>query len=308
MRRFIPYFTDLRDPADVLYWPLQAATIKALPGEAKVSHLRELLTATSRLRRTDSNLAHRSERDLQQALLDWDAVSEAVAVTIITEMSGSQVNREIYSYARSWLADKARNPDRELLTVLGNLGDRVPESPPELAELAEGNRKIAQFLKLATSDKIGEARTRSLAIKIVCEADPTVVKLRAAEVIDALSYDRDLAADVFARFPSRGKLFPVPELITVIAGRFVGLTELEDRVQCALWLFHIYTHPHMPSRRATRLSKELREFLSVVTGASGAKNAEKWRAEVRERLGHDDLRDKWDELFPKHGLNWTLRS
>ena len=307
MRRFIPYLTGLTDPADPLYWPLQAAAIKALRGEEKVALLRKLLTATTRLRRADPSLSYRAEKDLQQALLDWDAVNEAVAVTIITEVSGSQVNPEIYSYARNWLADKARNPDRALLTVLGDLGDRVPGSPPELANLADGNTKVAQFLKVARGDKISEQRTRSVAIKIICEANPTVVKLRAAEVIDALSHDEDLAADVFAKLPPRGKLSPVPALIAVIGERFAELTELEDRVRCALWSFRIYTHPFLPSKRRGLVAREIREFMSVITGASGTKHADKWRAEVRERLEHDDLRDQWDELFPKHGPARTLR-
>jgi hypothetical protein len=308
MRRVFPYLRELNDPVDPLYWPLQAASIKALPGPEKVIRLRKMLASADLLRRTDQNLALRAEQALQRALLDWDAVDEGVAITIITEVSASQVNQEIYSYAQSWLAGKARNPDRDLLTVLQNLGDRIPASPPELAELADGNRKVAQFIKAATGDSIGQPRTRVIAIKNVCEADPVVVKILAAEVIDALSYDPDLAADVFARFPSRSKKeSPIPTLIQAVDSRFGELAEFEDRVQCALWAFQIYAHPHLSDTRRGWMAKEIRKFQSLIIAAEGAKSADNWRAVVRERLASGDLRDQWDSLLPKQGPNWVFR-
>jgi hypothetical protein len=309
VRRLASFFGAAKDPDDVLYWPLQAVRVSALTADRKIAYLRSLLASASRLRRKDANLGARAVRELQEALLDWGAVNEAVAVTIITEVSGSQVNPEIYGYARSWLADKARNPDQELLTVLASLGDRVPSGSPELADLADGNRKLTRFLDITSGDKIHEQRMRSTAIKLVCEASPAVVRLRADEVVEALSRDPDLAADTFARFPARGKQSPVGALIALAGTRFGELKDPEDRVQCALWLFHIYTHPDMPSRRREMVAREIRQFPSVISAASGGKSADKWRAEVGERLGRDGLRDQWEALFPRHGgLTWTFRS
>jgi hypothetical protein len=63
----------------------------------------------------------------------------------------------------------------------------------------------------------------------------------------------------------------------------------------------------LSENRVRLLVKELRQFQDSIAAASGAKSAEKWRAEVRGRLQHDDDRAQWDQLFPKHGLTWTLR-
>lgn len=306
LRRFIPYFGGLSDPANVLYWPLQAAAIKEMTGQAGVAHLRKLLTGAERRRRADPNHGYRAERDLQQTLLDWDAVNESIAVTIITEISGSQVNPEIYRYAHDWLARKARKPDLELLNTLSDLGDRVPGSPPELAELAAANQQITQFVNLAASSKIGETRTWNMAVKAVREADPVVTTLRAVEVIETLSQNRDLAIEVFAQLP-RGKRSAVPALLAEVVRQFAALTEPADRVQCALWLFYIYLNPALSENRVRLLVKALRQFQDAIAAASGAKSAEKWRAEVRSRLRHDDELAWWDQLFPKHGLTWTLR-
>jgi hypothetical protein len=302
LRRFAPHFTGRAKPGDALYWPLEAATIKATAGERGIARLRELLTTTERLRRTNPNAGHRAERALQQALLDWDAVDEAVALTLITTLAASQVNQGIYSHATSWLAKKVRHPDLELLSTLNNLGDRVPDSPPELAELAAGNRKVTQFISLAAGDKINEARTRNTAINAVCGADPVVVTLRAAEIVDTLSRDQSLAADVFRHFPPKRRS-PVPTLIAEVRERFGCLDELEAQVQCALWFFDIYMHPDIPEKWLSLMYDEFRKFQS----ASGAKNAEKWRAEARDRLQHDEELFRWDQLFPKHGMPWNFR-
>jgi hypothetical protein len=306
LRRFIPYFGGLSDPANVLYWPLQAAAIKGMASEAGVTHLRKLLAGTERRRRTDPNHGYRAERDLQQMLLDWDAVNESIAVTIITEISGSQVNPEIYRYAHDWLAQKARRPDLELLKTLSDLGDRVPNSPPELAGLAAANQQVTQFVNLAASSKIGETRIRNMAVKAVREADPIVITLRAAEVINTLSLNQSLAVEVFTQLP-RGRRSAVPALLAEVSRQFAALTEPEDRVQCTLWLFAIYRNPALSDSRVRLLVKELHRFQDAITAASGAKSAEKWRAEVRSRLRHDDELGMWDQLFPKHGLTWTLR-
>jgi len=68
----------------------------------------------------------------------------------------------------------------------------------------------------------------------------------------------------------------------------------------------IYVHPSLSSTRQGWLAEEISKFPRAVN-AAGGKNADKWRAEVRERLGRDDLRDEWDALFPKHGISWSFR-
>jgi hypothetical protein len=308
IRRFMPHLRAAIGPDDPLYWPLQAAGMKDLPGEKKIAHLRKLLDYTSRLRRADPNQGYRAEKDLQQALLDWGVVNESVAVAVLTEVSGSQVNPEIDRYARGWLTDQLRKPNRELLTVLENLGDRVPAAPSGLAELAAGNKKVTQFIRAVTSGKISQPNTRSRAISNICDASIVVLKLRAAEVIDVLS-DAELAGDVLATFPHhRDKnASPVPVLIAAIGKRFRELTTFEDQVDWAIWTLRIYLHPSLSSTRQGWLGEELSKFPRAVNAAGGTKNADKWRAEVRERLGRDDLRDEWDALFPKHGISWSFR-
>jgi hypothetical protein len=307
VRRFIPYFSGLIGAEDPLYWPMQAAAITSLSDERQVPHLRKLLAWIDDLRKTDRPGASRALKGLQDALLDWDAASEPIAVTILTSASGgSQVIPEIADRARNWLAVRARQPDRAFLADLEKLGDRVPASPPELAEIADGNRKVTQFLAAVESGKVSQDRTRSLAVKSICRAHPTVMKLRAAEVISALRTDPDLAIEVLETLPDNGKKVAAT-LVTEIGKRFGRLTEFDDQVEWALWAFLIYADRRVPEASAGLLHGAIRKFPGAVN-ASGGKGADKWRAEVRGRLGRDDLRESWDSLFPKHGITFTFRS
>ncbi len=303
IRKFVPHFNRTLNHQDPLHWPMQAAGITLLPAHEQVPHVQGLLKWIDDLRKVDRTAASRALRDMQKALVDWDAVTEPIAATILTSVSGeSQVIPEIADLARNGLARKARTPDRNLLEDLDKLNDRVPASSPELVDIAEGNKKVKQFLAAVESGRISQQRSRGLALKAICEADPIVVGLKAPEVIDALRTDTDLAIDFFLHFPRNKKTSPFPKLIEMIGKRFAALATSEQQVEYALWAFQIYADPEVyKMSRAALLQKELQRFPDAVV-LDRAKNPDKWRTEVRDRLRHNDLQEMWDSLFHKYNL------
>jgi hypothetical protein len=302
LRRFVPYLRSI-DPTSPLFWPLQAAAIKGLPPERQAGRVRELLAEATRLREERGPDFDQADLELQQALVDWNADNEQVAVAILIEHPPSRVLPRIGEQARMWLEDHASHPDEDLLKVLRGLDGRSRAVlPPRLAEICDGDDRVTEFITAAAGVEITPRRATALADKIR-DADQAVLVIRMGEVLAVLAYDSHLAGAVYARIPRdsrHGK--PVSELKKLLIYRLGTLTAFEDQVAAAVWCVQVLAYEHLSSRRIERICDVLREFQAIVIRARGTKEADKWRAEVRRRLGRDDLRDLWEKVIPPSNL------
>jgi hypothetical protein len=297
--RFVGYFTDLKDPADPLYWQKQAIEIRQASDDRKDERLRQLLNDIARWRKTSPGQADRAERDLQQALLDWNAVTEAIAVVISAEISESRVKDEIKDKARSWLTDKANRPDAEFLRVLRVLHNRSPFAPSSrLAELAEGDKKIELFLRHAAGEKARTASGIDAAAKALANADDTVIVIRCDDIVTAIYANPDLAVAVFKALPAGPSIKPrkaIKELVKSLREDVADPTlTLDDRVAFAVWLVTVLTPlPEGKYKLLYEVLKRLHEAVS--SGKGGARESDKWVDEVRKSLP-DDLANQWERL------------
>jgi hypothetical protein len=307
LSRFVPYLSGI-DPTSPLYWPLQAAAVKSLQPERQADLVRELLAASTRLREDHGPDFAQADVDFQQALLDWDAAGEQVAVAILIEHPPSRVLRQISDRATRWLADHASHPDEDLLKVLRGLGGRSRAGlPSRLAEIGDSDDKITEFISVATSAELPPSRVVALA-ETFRDIDQAVLVIRMAEILDVLLRDVNLAGPVYANLPKDNRSGrPASELRKLLIERFSAVTAFEDQVRWAIRCFYIQTYNRMSSRRIARMCEVLLEFQVVVIRARGAKEADKWRTEVRRRLARDDLRDQWDKIIPPSNLR-TMRS
>lgn len=301
MARFLPYFTDLNDPADPLYWHQQALEIRKATDEQKDERLRQLLAAIVKWRKANPGKADRAEKDLQQALLDWNAVTEGVAVVISAEISESRVRDEIKDKARGWLTDKASKPDPDFLRLLRVLHNRSPfPAESRLGELAEGDRKVELFLRQASGENDGRGRKGNAleaAAKTLAKADDAVVVIRATDVLNVISGNPDLAAAVFTALPMGPPIKPrkaIRELVKRLRELAGQPRALDDQIEFGAWLVEVLAP--LPDAKFKPLYEVLTRLHDTVSsGKGGARESDRWIDEVRKTLP-DSLVSEWDRL------------
>jgi hypothetical protein len=296
--RFVAYFTDLKDPADPLYWQKQAIEIRQAADEQKDERLRQLLNDIAKWRKTNPGQADRAEKDLQQALLDWNAVTEAIAVVISAEISESRVKDEIKDKARSWLTDKASQPDADFLRVLRVLHNRSPFPPSSrLGELAEGDKKVELFLRHASGEKARKDSGIDAVAKALSKADDAVIVIRVGDIVDAISANADLAVAVLMALPAGTAIKPrkaIKELVRRLRALAAQPMTLDERVEFAVWLVEVLNPlPDGKYKQLYEVLKRLHEAIS--NGKGGARESDRWVDEVRKSLP-DDLANEWDRL------------
>jgi hypothetical protein len=304
--RFMPYFPGMTDPEDPLYWPMQAATIKTLPARDQVARVAVLLTAIGKLRRGGPAQADRAEKNMQQALLDWDALTEEIAVKILTDVSQSRVNPQVYGYARDWLEKAAKAPNAQLLSVLRGLGQRasLPTSP-QLYDLMEGDKRVDQFLRHAAGGKVDAA------VRALCDASDAVMVIRAEEILDALAENMELAAEVYLQLPKSSPTRSrkaVPELTDKLGKRTSQLQTFNDKVNFALWCLCILARPELSSRRRQGLEAVLEGLYQAISGGKGgSKESERWMDEVRKSVRDEAQAETWNSLAQHLTSRWRIR-
>jgi hypothetical protein len=297
--RFVPYLTDLKDPADPLYWQKQAIEIRQAADEQKDERLRQLLADIAKWRKTSPGQADRAEKDLQQALLDWNAVTEAIAVVISAEISESRVKDEIKDKARNWLTDKASRPDAEFLRVLRVLHNRSPfPRSSRLGELAEGDKKVELFLNHASGEKARKSSGVDAAARALAGADDAVLVIRIGDIVDAISASADLAVAVFMALPAGPAIKPrkpFKELIRRLRELAAQPMTPDDRVKFAVWLVEVLTP--LPEGKYGQLYNAVLKRLheAIINGKGGARESDRWADEVRKCLP-DDLANEWERL------------
>jgi hypothetical protein len=293
---FVDYFPDLHDPADPLYWQKQALEIRRAADEQKDDRLRHLLDNIAKWRKTHPDQADRAEKDLQRALLDWNAVTEGIAVVISSEISESRVMDEIKDKARNWLTDKASKPDADFLRLLRVLHNRSPfPSGSRLGELADGDRKVELFLRQAGDEKVRKVSGADAAAKALARTDDGVLVIRADDIADAISGNETLAVAVFMAFPTSVAMKPrkaIRELVKKLRAFAAQPMPLDERVEFAVWLVSVL-HP-LPDNKYKLLYEVLKDLHDAIgNGKGSAKESDRWVDGVRKSLP-DGLVDDWD--------------
>jgi hypothetical protein len=298
--RFRGLFDVPVDYADGLYCHLQAAGIAGLAGEHRLARLDAALDEIARLP-ADSPEAAEAARAFQRALLAWQLADADVAITILERLP-SHVDPRIGQRANSFLTAAEAKPDTGLLDMLYNLhanGWRPPSG--KLGDLLDGEQRVRNFLKLAERADIVTANPFSQAVKLISDADGTVVQLRAAALVDAMlsTPNADLLGTVLATYPTthegRGKPKPVGTLTRLLGERLAAATD-DEPARITVRLLMTMTLPRLKRDQPKR-----RNSLEVLWRGYDArlnpKDAKRYRAAVRAALapGSDELR-LWDEL------------
>lgn len=220
----------------------------------------------------------------------------------ILERLPSHVDPRIGERAISFLNAAEAKPNTDLLDMLYNLhanGWRPPAG--KLGELLDGEQRVRGFLELAESADIGTAKEFSKAVRLIADADGTVVQLRAGALVDAMLAARsdDLLGDVLASYPAtyegRGKPKPVGTLTTLLGERLAAATD-EEPARIAVRLVLALANRKL-GRDQPKLRNRLDGLLRGYDGRLNAKDSKRYRAEVRAALEprSPELR-LWDEL------------
>ena len=250
-----------------------------------------MLDNIAKSRKTNPGQADRAEKDLQQALLSWNAMTERIAVKILNAVSQSRVNPGTDSPARDWLEKAASDPDADGLAALRGLDQRsaIPASS-RLFKLIEGDKKVDQFLMIA-----GDKAKRPAAAGALYDAEDVVVAIRADEILDAIAADKILAALVFADLPKRRKA--VQALMEKLGQRTAQLQTFDDRVTFAVWCVCILAHPDLSSECSHGLEGIIGELYQTISGGKGGpKESKRWIEKVRRSLHDGDQVDTWNSL------------
>ena len=293
---FVDYFPDLHDPADPLYWQKQALEIRRAADEHKDVRLGQLLDDIAKWRKTNPGVADRAEKDLQQALLDWNAVTEGIAVVISSEISESRVRDEIKDKARSWLTDKASMPDADFLRLLRVLHNRSPfPSESRLGELAEGDRKVDLFLRQSDGEKVRKDSGADAAARALARADDAVLVIRAGDIVEGILDNPTLAVAVFMALPTSTAMKSrkaIKELVKKLRALTFGPMTFDERVEFGVWLESVLHR--LPDNRYKLLYEVLKSLHeSIGNGKGSARESDRWVDGVRKSLP-DGLVDDWD--------------
>jgi hypothetical protein len=308
VRLFSPYLTDAGDPTSPLYYPLKALAIRETPDEAgKVRQLEELLAEAEQLREHGGN-AGEAEDHLQQALIDCGASNEALAVLIVTRVTSAPVKPEIRVQAMGWLAKMADQLDAEVLRMVRSLSEAKGSLPAELAQIADADQKVDEFIALTNTSKIVQEPTFSRAVSLVQGADPAVVEIRMPEILEASRVSPDLAGAVYAALPKGKKQGSKPgtALEALLEQGFSSLTTFEAHVDFGVMCAIIYARPGLSRERMAKMAEILRRFQLVVISKSGQKAAEKWRSEVGRQLRREE-QSIWERTIPPASMRDTRR-
>ena len=306
--RLAPYFDNYGDLTDDLHCYLQAASLAGLQGPERVKRFNKLFADVRKLPR-DTADPTRAALNLQQALLDLEAMDPTMAIAILGSLPEPAISPGVGTFATRWLTEHSKHPDTRLLRVLDNLDKlgKVPKRPARLAELATGSRKVSEFLDTAKNGDVTDdtAATTAAAIAAIAEADLEVVTIQRAEILGAFTGNPDLAAMVFATLPKSNK---VAQALTRLAGRRVKeLDTYEDRLTWTILIAHIVGHPRFPDHRFNDFYAMLGSlYSSVSSGRGGTREAEKWYADVYQHLEGEAQRIEWDRLIG-HLSNWKIR-
>ena len=298
LNRFCGLFDDRDDLADPLYCHFQAAAIAGLKGHG--NRLDRLSVSLGKIARSRDAAA--AARVFQEALLAWQADDTDVALTILAQLP-SHVDPRIGERANSFLSAAQATPNTELLDMLASLHGSGWRPPTDrLSDLLYGELKVRDFLQAAARADI-VSRDRVLAAAgLISDADPIVVQLRAEAVLDALLTTKNpyLTGAVLATYRTtkegRGKPRPVTTLLDLAAKRMAA-SPADDSARIAVRLVMALADQAVRRDQGNRWNR-VADLLCDYDGRLSARDAKRWRADVRARLTPNSVALRtWDEIF-----------
>jgi GTPase-associated protein 1, N-terminal domain type 2/GTPase-associated protein 1, middle domain len=291
VRRLNRYFGDRADLADPLDCQIQASLIAEAGRTGHVDRLRRLLAPITDAAKSPAraSAAAAQAAALQRALLDWDAVDGAVAVTLLTELPDSAgVEPAIASRAAEELATMSEKPSATLLDLLVRL-DKQGKAPPSrsLADLLDADRYVQAFIRRAHDDRTRiDIAFLDDTLDVLRRVSPAVVQARLDDVLTACleSSNPQLGAFVLAALKS-----PLPRLLVERWGRTLGSRDL---VSDGLWCVYCLDREELPDRRHDQLAAAVRDFARTLP----KKKFDVWYDEVARRV-EPVKRDLWEGVF-----------
>lgn len=304
LKEALPKFSGVFDSRDdiesPLYWYLQAVAVADLKGQARLERLNASLARI--VTRLGENLAEGEEaaRAFQRALLAWGADGEEVA-TLIGNSLPHYREPWVMAQAESFLQAGEKNPDAEFLDEIVKLRDNgwSPRSDrPRLDALLQGELRVREFVAEAAKVGNGDRRKLEKTARIIGEADPVVLELRAGEVLDALLSGQNphLMGAVLAMMKreGHGKVKPVGKLLSLAVDRMKAATPGEAvEITCRLVVAVADLTAGRSGFWAVTLVKRLREYDAGLTG----KDSKRWRADVRKSLEPGSAESREWEIF-----------
>lgn len=292
VRRLNSYFYDRADLTDMLDCHIQASLIAEGRRSDYLGRLRQLLAAVAKAAQspTMASTAVTAAAELQRALLEWNAVDGAVAVTLLTELPDSaRVEPAISARAARELAAMSEKPSRVLLDLLARL-DKQGKAPPSatLANLLAADKQVETFTRRAFDQRTrNDSKYLEDTIRSLRGVPAAVVQARLDEVLGACleSTHPQLGAFMLETLKS-----PLPRLLVERWGRTLGTRDL---VSDGLWCVACLDYEQLPDRRREQLGAVVREFAKTLP----RERFEAWYDEVARRAGPVE-RDLWAEVFP----------
>ena len=293
VRRLNRYFGERADLADQLDCHIQASLIAEGSRAGHVDRLRRLLPTIADVAKSPARApaAAAAAAAFQRALIEWDAVDGAVAVTLLTELPDSVgVEPAISSRAAEQLATMSEKPSSTLLDLLVRL-DKQGKAPPSrsLADLLDADRYVQAFVRRAHDDRTrNDVEFLDDTLDVLRRVSPAVVQARLDDVLAAClqSTHPQLGAFVLAELKS-----PLPRLMAELWGRTLGSRDL---VSDGLWCVRCLDWEDLSDRRHDQLAAAVRDFARTLP----KEKFDLWYEEVA-RLAGPTKRDLWEGVFAR---------
>ncbi len=283
---------------------MQAVGIRRAADEQKDERLAGCSSDIAKLRRTSPGVADRAESELQQALLDWNAVTEGIAVVISAEISESRVKDEIKDKATRLADGQGEQARRRPSSGPAGPARPLPVSPRVSAgEIGRGDRK-RRAVPQAGPEREGDrpdrrdARPRRLA-----KADDAVHRdpRRSTSLTPSLD-NPDLAVDRVHGPPGPAAMRPsraMRELVGKLRGSRGPAGAVDAAGRLGVWLVHRSSHPLSDKQVQAALRGSISKPSTSRSGSGkgGAKESDSGSTRCGRRC-RTSLVDDWDRISP----------
>jgi hypothetical protein len=291
VRRLNRYFGDRADLADQLDCHIQASLIAEGSRAGHVDRLRRLLATIADVAKSPARTpaAAAAAAAFQRALVEWDAVDGAVAVTLLTELPDAVgVEPAISSHAAEQLATMSEKPSSTLLDLLVRL-DKQGKAPPSrgLADLLDADRYVQAFIHRAHDDRTrNDVAFLDDTLDVLRRVPPAVVQARLDDVLAACLQSTHPLLGAFVLDALKS---PLPRLMVERWGRTLGSRDL---VSDGLWCVRCLDWEALPDRRHDQLATAVRDYARTLP----KEKFDVWYDEVA-RLAGPTKRDLWEGVF-----------
>jgi hypothetical protein len=270
---------DLADPLDC---HIQAAALRALTGEQRLTRLAELLGQAG-----DSPRAAEAVAGLQRALAEWQVLGPAEALAVLQALPDAvRVASEVLDLAVDEIERQAARPTSRALDALEVLQHRgiAPQGKP-FARLLEADHDVLGFIEATRSARFRDDNSWARrCVQHLGRAEPAVIHARMRRLMEAcLDFPAPgLGAAVLGILPS-----PLPARFI---DRWGGELRGQRAVRAAVWGVY-WAGDAKLDKLSPHIAATFREFGAALS----PDDEERWFTDVQGEVG-PELADKWTEL------------